>query len=127
MRVKYCRDCVEPTSTFQSERFFIDSIIVRLIHSINLVYSFYQVVYTGMFNEWKGGFESDLTVIRVAKDQYYIVTGTAQVSESGNRIIHSNQKFDYVDRASEMLIGSTNTSDQTSSASLLTLLRLTEC
>ena len=35
------------------------------------------VVYTGMFNE-RGGFESDLTVMRVSGDEYYLITGTSQ-------------------------------------------------
>lgn len=38
-----------------------------------------RAVYTGMFNA-RGGFESDLTVIRLAADQYYIITGTAQTT-----------------------------------------------
>jgi 4-methylaminobutanoate oxidase (formaldehyde-forming) len=38
-----------------------------------------RAVYTGMFNE-RGGFESDLTVIRLSADQYYIITGTAQTT-----------------------------------------------
>lgn len=36
-----------------------------------------RTVYTGMFNE-RGGFESDLTVIRQAPGRYDIITGTAQ-------------------------------------------------
>lgn len=36
-----------------------------------------KVVYTGIFNE-RGGFESDLTVVRVAAEEYYLITGTAQ-------------------------------------------------
>ncbi len=36
-----------------------------------------NVVYTGMFNE-RGGFESDLTVLRVSDDEFYLITGTAQ-------------------------------------------------
>ncbi|TAM97964.1 MAG: FAD-dependent oxidoreductase [Rhizobiaceae bacterium] len=34
-------------------------------------------VYTGMFNE-RGGYESDLTVLRLATDRFLIVTGSAQ-------------------------------------------------
>ncbi len=37
-----------------------------------------QTVYTGMLNE-RGGFESDLTLVRLAPDEFYLVTGTAQV------------------------------------------------
>ncbi len=38
-----------------------------------------KVVYTGMLNN-RGGFESDLTVTRLAGDAYFIVTGTAQTT-----------------------------------------------
>ena len=34
-------------------------------------------VYTGLFNQ-RGGFESDLTLVRLALDEFYIITGTAQ-------------------------------------------------
>jgi glycine cleavage system aminomethyltransferase T len=36
-----------------------------------------KTVYTGLFNE-RGGFESDLTVLRIAAHEFYIITGTAQ-------------------------------------------------
>ncbi|MBI3415414.1 MAG: FAD-dependent oxidoreductase [Verrucomicrobia bacterium] len=36
-----------------------------------------RTVYTGMFNE-RGGFESDLTLVRIARDEFYLITGTAQ-------------------------------------------------
>jgi glycine cleavage system aminomethyltransferase T/glycine/D-amino acid oxidase-like deaminating enzyme len=36
-----------------------------------------KVVYTGLFNE-RGAFESDLTLVRLADDEYYIVTATSQ-------------------------------------------------
>jgi glycine cleavage system aminomethyltransferase T/glycine/D-amino acid oxidase-like deaminating enzyme len=38
-----------------------------------------RAVYTGMFNE-RGGFESDLTVIRLSADEFYIITGTSQTT-----------------------------------------------
>jgi 4-methylaminobutanoate oxidase (formaldehyde-forming) len=38
-----------------------------------------RIVYTGMLND-RGGYESDLTVSRVADDAYFIVTGTAQTT-----------------------------------------------
>jgi 4-methylaminobutanoate oxidase (formaldehyde-forming) len=38
-----------------------------------------KMVYTAMLNE-RGGFESDLTVIRVAPDRFLIVTGSAQTT-----------------------------------------------
>jgi 4-methylaminobutanoate oxidase (formaldehyde-forming) len=36
-----------------------------------------RIVYTGLFNQ-RGGFESDLTLVRLALDEFLIVTGTAQ-------------------------------------------------
>jgi 4-methylaminobutanoate oxidase (formaldehyde-forming) len=36
-----------------------------------------RIVYTGMLNE-QGGYESDLTVTRVAPDAYLVVTGSGQ-------------------------------------------------
>ena len=36
-----------------------------------------RIVYTGMLNE-RGGYESDLTVMRLGRDRYLVVTGTAQ-------------------------------------------------
>ncbi len=36
-----------------------------------------RIVYTAMLNE-RGGFESDLTVFRISRDRYLLVTGTAQ-------------------------------------------------
>jgi 4-methylaminobutanoate oxidase (formaldehyde-forming) len=36
-----------------------------------------KTVYTGLFNE-RGGFESDLTLVRVAEEEFYVITGTAQ-------------------------------------------------
>jgi 4-methylaminobutanoate oxidase (formaldehyde-forming) len=36
-----------------------------------------RTVYTGLFNE-RGGFESDLTLVRLAADEFYLISGTAQ-------------------------------------------------
>jgi glycine cleavage system aminomethyltransferase T/glycine/D-amino acid oxidase-like deaminating enzyme len=44
-----------------------------------------KVVYTGMLNE-RGGYESDLTVTRIASDEYLIVTGTAQATRDADWI-----------------------------------------
>lgn len=44
-----------------------------------------KVVYTGMLNE-RGGYESDVTVTRLAADQYFIVTGTAQATRDADWI-----------------------------------------
>jgi glycine cleavage system aminomethyltransferase T/glycine/D-amino acid oxidase-like deaminating enzyme len=46
-----------------------------------------RIVYTGLFNE-RGGYESDLTVTRLAEDAYFIVTGSAQTTRD----------FDYLRR-----------------------------
>jgi sarcosine dehydrogenase len=44
-----------------------------------------KVIYTGMLNE-RGGYESDLTVSRLATDAYFLVTGTAQVTRDADWI-----------------------------------------
>jgi glycine cleavage system aminomethyltransferase T/glycine/D-amino acid oxidase-like deaminating enzyme len=58
-----------------------------------------QAVYTGMFNE-RGGFESDLTVIRTAAREYFIVTGSAQTVRDFDwitRNIRSDEQAELVD------------------------------
>ncbi len=44
-----------------------------------------KVVYTGMLNE-RGGYESDLTVTRLGRDAYLVVTGTAQATRDADWI-----------------------------------------
>ena len=44
-----------------------------------------RVVYTAMLNE-AGGFESDLTVFRLAEEQFMLITGTAQATRDENWI-----------------------------------------
>ena len=44
-----------------------------------------KAVYTGMFNP-HGGFESDFTAVRLAEDEYYIVTSSAQGVHDANWI-----------------------------------------
>ena len=44
-----------------------------------------RMVYTGLLNT-RGGFESDLTVTRLASDAYFIVTGSAQGTRDGDWI-----------------------------------------
>jgi len=44
-----------------------------------------KVVYTGMLSE-RGGYESDLTVTRLAADAYFIVTGAAQATRDADWI-----------------------------------------
>jgi len=58
-----------------------------------------RAVYTGMFNV-RGGFESDLTVIRLSADQYYIITGTAQTTRDFDwitRNIGTDERAELVD------------------------------
>jgi heterotetrameric sarcosine oxidase gamma subunit len=38
-----------------------------------------KVVYTGLFNE-RAGFESDLTVVRVSPEEFYLITGSTQAT-----------------------------------------------
>jgi 4-methylaminobutanoate oxidase (formaldehyde-forming) len=52
------------------------SVLQRLCGN-NVDVSVGKVVYTGLFNE-RGGFESDLTIVRVAREEFYLITGTAQ-------------------------------------------------
>ncbi len=42
-----------------------------------------RVVYTAMFNG-RGGFESDLTVVRVSRDEFYLITGSAQATRDAS-------------------------------------------
>lgn len=44
-----------------------------------------SVIYTGMLNE-NGGYESDLTVMRLDRDRYWLITGTAQGARDLNWI-----------------------------------------
>ena len=58
-----------------------------------------QAVYTGLFND-SGGFESDLTVIRLAELEYLIVTGTTQTIRDAdwlNRRVHPEENAVLVD------------------------------
>ncbi|MCP3019890.1 GcvT family protein [Cupriavidus basilensis] len=58
-----------------------------------------QTVYTAMLNE-RGTYESDLTVTRLAHDQYLLVTGSAQTTRDFNyieRLIPADQRCAIVD------------------------------
>jgi sarcosine dehydrogenase len=58
-----------------------------------------RAVYTGMFNA-RGGFESDLTVIRLAADEFYIITGTSQTVRDFNwltRNIETAERIELTD------------------------------
>jgi 4-methylaminobutanoate oxidase (formaldehyde-forming) len=45
-----------------------------------------RMVYTAMLNE-RGGFESDLTLTRIAGDSYFILTGSAQATRDADWIV----------------------------------------
>src|SRR6266542_4235637 len=52
------------------------SILQRLCGN-NVDVAIGKTVYTGLFNE-RGGFESDLTLVRLAPDEFYLISGAAQ-------------------------------------------------
>jgi 4-methylaminobutanoate oxidase (formaldehyde-forming) len=58
-----------------------------------------RTVYTAMFNE-RGGFETDLTLVRLAEDEFYLITSTSQVGRDFNwitRHIPAQAKAELVD------------------------------
>jgi 4-methylaminobutanoate oxidase (formaldehyde-forming) len=58
-----------------------------------------RVVYTGMFNQ-RGGFESDLTVVRSGVDEFYLISGSAQTVRDMDwisRHIRSDERATIVD------------------------------
>lgn len=68
-----------------------------------------RIVYTGMFNE-KGTFVSDLTVVRLAADQFYLITSTQQAAHDADWILqHVNDEADVTltDITSELGVVST--------------------
>jgi 4-methylaminobutanoate oxidase (formaldehyde-forming) len=62
--------------------------------------------YTGMFNT-RGTFESDLTVVRIAELEFYVVTGTAQAFKDAHWIrsnILANEQCDVVDVTAQFAV-----------------------
>ena len=58
-----------------------------------------KTVYTGLFNE-RGGFESDLTLVRVSQNEFYIITGTSQTVRDFNwisRHVRSGEEAELAD------------------------------
>src|SRR5207244_4414479 len=58
-----------------------------------------KTVYTGLFNE-RGGFESDLTLVRLAPHEFYLISGTAQTVRDSDwirRNIHRDEDADLAD------------------------------
>jgi glycine cleavage system aminomethyltransferase T/glycine/D-amino acid oxidase-like deaminating enzyme len=65
-----------------------------------------QTVYTAMLNE-RGGYESDLTVTRIAHDQFLVVTGSAQTTRDFSyieRLIPADQRCVIVDVTSQYAV-----------------------
>ncbi|MCI0745794.1 MAG: FAD-dependent oxidoreductase [Verrucomicrobia subdivision 3 bacterium] len=78
------RACRERVAVFDQTGF--SKYVVRGKHAVNLLQRLCgndvdvpvgRVVYTGMFNE-RGGFESDLTVVCTGREEFYLISGTAQ-------------------------------------------------
>jgi 4-methylaminobutanoate oxidase (formaldehyde-forming) len=55
-----------------------------------------KTVYTGLFNE-RGGFESDLTLVRIANDQFYLITGTSQAVRDLNWITRNIRREEHAE------------------------------
>ncbi len=55
-----------------------------------------KTVYTGLFNE-RGGFESDLTLVRIAADQFYLISGTAQAVRDFNWITRNIRREEHAE------------------------------
>ena len=57
-----------------------------------------RVVYTGLFNP-RGGFEADLTVVRLAPEQFYLISGTAQSVRDADWIRRNIRDDEHVELA----------------------------
>jgi 4-methylaminobutanoate oxidase (formaldehyde-forming) len=55
-------------------------------------------VYTGLFNQ-RGGFESDLTLVRLALDEFYVITGTAQAVRDADWIRRNTEHNEHAELA----------------------------
>ncbi len=58
-----------------------------------------RIVYTGLFNA-RGGFESDLTLVRTGEEEFYLVSGTAQAVRDSHwirRHLHPGERAALVD------------------------------
>jgi glycine cleavage system aminomethyltransferase T/glycine/D-amino acid oxidase-like deaminating enzyme len=65
-----------------------------------------RIVYTAMLNE-RGGFESDLTVVRLAEKEYYLVSGTAQTVRDQDwitRHIRADERAEMVDMTGQFSV-----------------------
>ena len=54
-----------------------------------------RTVYTGLFNR-RGGFESDLTVVRLAAEEYYLISGTSQTVRDPDWILRQAERGEQV-------------------------------
>ena len=55
-----------------------------------------KTVYTGLFNP-RGGFESDLTLVRLAVDEFYIITGSAQALRDADWIRRNTAREEHAE------------------------------
>ncbi len=55
-----------------------------------------RAVYTGMFNA-RGGFESDLTAVRLSRNEFHLVTGTAQAVHDADWITRNIQPDEHAE------------------------------
>ncbi len=65
-----------------------------------------KAVYTGMFND-RGGFESDLTVIRLSQNEFYLVSGSSQTVRDPDWILRqrkSSERAEIFDVTSERAV-----------------------
>ncbi len=63
-----------------------------------------QIVYTGLLND-QGGYESDLTLVRSAADEFYLITGTAQPLRDAHwirRQISKDESVELVDVSAQV-------------------------
>ena len=59
---------------------FLFIIPLQRLCGANIDVAVNTAVYTGMFNT-RGGFEADLTVLRLAENEFYIISGTILLSQ----------------------------------------------
>ena len=55
-----------------------------------------RVVYTGLFNA-RGGFESDVTLVRLKRDEYLMITGSSQVVRDADWLGRQRQPEEHVE------------------------------
>ncbi len=88
--VKACRDNVAILDQSTFAKFIVrgsDALeLLQQLCGANVDQPVGRAIYTGMFNS-NGKYESDLTVVRVAKDEFYVVTATGQQAKDHDWIV----------------------------------------